>query len=207
MKKSGKWVFSVFTKAIVIILVILLLPYARDFLQLIAPNVTGEILTQSKIIEQKLESSQRLEVTTVEEEGIIESKTNVIIFGTVGTTTIKYRYTASIGIDLKKVIMTPDGDRIIFHLPEADVLNDGIEAIEINRHNLFSKAIEKSVEALLAEQRDKCRNQFISEKEHSEKIRDDAFRAFHETVCKWLDSYGERHYEIEILYSGLTTAD
>ena len=161
MKKSGKWVFSVFTKAIVIILVILLLPYARDFLQLIAPNVTGEILTQSKIIEQKLESSQRLEVTTVEEEGIIESKTNVIIFGTVGTTTIKYRYTASIGIDLKKVIMTPDGDRIIFHLPEADVLNDGIEAIEINRHNLFSKAIEKSVEALLAEQRDKCRNQFI----------------------------------------------
>ena len=207
MKKSGKWVFSVFTKAIVIILVILLLPYARDFLQLIAPNVTGEILTQSKIIEQKLESSQRLEVTTVEEEGIIESKTNVIIFGTVGTTTIKYRYTASIGIDLKKVIMTLDGDRIIFHLPEADVLNDGIEAIEINRHNLFSKAIEKSVEALLAEQRDKCRNQFISEKEHSEKIRDDAIRAFHETVCKWLDSYGERHYEIEILYSGLTTAD
>ena len=179
MKKSGKWVFSVFTKAIVIILVILLLPYARDFLQLIAPNVTGEILTQSKIIEQKLESSQRLEVTTVEEEGIIESKTNVIIFGTVGTTTIKYRYTASIGIDLKKVIMTPDGDRIIFHLPEADVLNDGIEAIEINRHNLFSKAIEKSIEALLAEQRDKCRNQFISEKEHSEKIRDDAIRAFH----------------------------
>ena len=195
MKKSGKWVFSVFTKAIVIILVILLLPYARDFLQLIAPNVTGEILTQSKIIEQKLESSQRLEVTTVEEEGIIESKTNVIIFGTVGTTTIKYRYTASIGIDLKKVIMTPDGDRIIFHLPEADILNDGIEAIEINRHNLFSKAIEKS------------QNQFISEKEHSEKIRDDAIRAFHETVCKWLDSYGERHYKIEILYSGLTTAD
>ena len=207
MKKTGKWAFSVFTKAIVIILVIILLPYAKDLYRLIIPNVTGEILTQSKIIEQKLESSQRLEVTTVKEEGVIESKTNVIIFGTVGTTTIKYRYTASIGIDLKNVIMTPETDRIVFILPEADVLNDGIEAIEINRHNLFSKAIEKSVEALLAEQRDKCRNQFISEKEHSEKIRDDAIRAFHETVCKWLDSYGERHYEIEILYSGLTTAD
>ena len=60
MKKTGKWAFSVFTKAIVIILVIILLPYAKDLYRLIIPNVTGEILTQSKIIEQKLESSQRL---------------------------------------------------------------------------------------------------------------------------------------------------
>lgn len=207
MKKTGKWTFSVITKVIVIILVILLLPYARDLYRLIAPNVTGEILTQSKIIEQKLASSQRLEVTTVEEEGLIESKTNVIIFGTVGTTTIRYRYTASIGIDLNHVIMTPEDDRIVFLLPEAEVLNDGIEAIEINKHNLFSKAIEKSVETLLAEQRVKCREKYIIEKEHTEKIRDDAIKAFNETICKWLDSYGERHYEIEILFSGKISAE
>lgn len=207
MKKTGKWAFSVFTKAIIIILVILLLPYAKDLYRLIAPNVTGEILTQSKILEQKLSSSQRLEVTTVDEEGLIESKTNVIIFGTVGTTTIRYRYTASIGIDLKNVIMTTENDRIVFLLPEAEVLNDGIEAIEINKHNLFSKAIEKSVETLLAEQREKCREQILSEKEHTEKIREDAVLAFKETVCKWLDSYGERHYEIEVIYSGQITAD
>ncbi len=207
MKKTGKWAFSVITKVIVIILVILLLPYARDLYRLIAPNVTGEILTQSKIIEQKLESSQRLEVTTVEEEGLIESKTNVIIFGTVGTTTIRYRYTASIGIDLKNVIMTPEDDRIVLLLPEAEVLNDSIEAIEINKHNLFSKAIEKSVETLLAEQRVKCREEFISEKEHADKIRNDAILAFDETICKWLDNYGERHYEIEILFSGQITAE
>ena len=207
MKKTGKWAFSVFTKAIVIILVILLLPYARDLYRLIAPNVTGEILTQSKIIEQKLESSQSLEVTKVEEEGLIESKTNVIIFGTVGTTTIRYRYTASIGINLKNVVMTTEGDRIVFLLPDAEVLNDSIEPIEINRQNLFSKAIEKSVETLLAEEREKCRIKYTNEKEHSEKIRDDAVTAVNETVCKWLDSYGERHYEMEIIYSGQKTAD
>ena len=146
-------------------------------------------------------------MTIVEEEGMIESNTNVIIFGTVGTTTIKYRYTASIGIDLKNVIMTPDGDRIVFLLPEADVLNDGIEAIEINRHDLFSKAIDKSVETLLAEQREKCRQKFIIEKEHSDKIRNDAIQAFNETICRWLDGYGERHYEIDILCSGQIAAD
>ena len=104
MKKTGKWALSVFSRALVIILVILLLPYAKDLLRLVVPDVTGEIRTQSRIIEQKLESSQRLEVTSVDEEGVLESNTSVIIFGTVGTTSIRYRYTASIGVDLSKVI-------------------------------------------------------------------------------------------------------
>ena len=77
----------------------------------------------------------------------------------------------------------------------------------INRHDLFSKAIDKSVETLLAEQREKCRQKFIIEKEHSDKIRNDAIQAFNETICRWLDGYGERHYEIEILCSGQIAAD
>ena len=133
MKKTGKWLLTIISKAFVVILVILLLPFAKQLFQLILPDITGEINAQSRILEQKLESSQRLEVTTVEEEGVLEAKTNVIIFGTVGTTTIRYRYTASLGIDLNKVVLTPDSDRIVFLLPEPLILNDGIEALKIDR--------------------------------------------------------------------------
>ena len=198
MKKTGKWALSVISKVLVVILVILFLPYAKDLWRLIRPDVTGEIKTQSRIIEQKLESSQRLEVTTVDEEGVLESETNVIIFGTVGTTTIRYRYTASIGIDLSKVIMIAESDRILFSLPDPEFINDGIEALEINRRNLFSKAIEKSVETLLSEQRLKCREQYLTDQAHSDRIRLDAEKAFTETVCQWLEGSGERHYEFVI---------
>ena len=207
MKRTGKWLLSVFTKVIVVILVILLLPYARDLYHLIIPDATGEIRTQSKILEQKLESSQRLEVTTIDEEGILTADTNVIILGTVGTTRIKYRYTASVGIDLSKVIMTVDSDRIIFTLPDTEILNDGIEALEINKNNLFSKAIEKSTETLLAEQRIRCREQYITDEQHSQKTRDDTVKAFNETICQWLESYGERHYEFEIIYPDKPAAE
>ena len=61
--------------------------------------------------------------------------------------------------------MTTDSDRIIFTLPDPEVLNDGIEALEINRHDFFSKAIDKSVESLLSEQRLKCREQYLTEKQ------------------------------------------
>lgn len=207
MKKTGKWILSIIARVIVIILVILLLPYAKDLYHLIIPDATGEIRTQSKILEQKLESSQRLEVTTIDEEGVLQADTNVIIFGTVGTTTIKYRYTASVGIDLSKVIMTVDSDRIIFTLPDTEILNDSIEALEINKHNLFSKAIDKSTETLLAEQRIKCRELYIADEQHSQKTREDTSKAFTETICQWLESFGERHYEFEILYPIKTAAE
>ena len=199
MKKTGKWALSVISKALVIILVIALLPFARTWIGRLLPDTTGEIRVQSMVLEQKLESSKRLEVTTVDEEGVLEAKTNVIILGTVGTTTIRYRYTASVGIDLSKVVMTPDSDRIIFELPEPEILNDGIEALEINKNNFFSKAVEKSVETLLNEQKLKCREQYITEKQHSDRAWDDIRKSFEETICQWLEQYGERHYDFEFV--------
>ena len=196
MKKTGKWLLGVITKVIVIILVVLLLPQFGRLFSLL-PDITGEIDMQSSILEQKLESSKRLEVTKVEEEGVFNAKTNVIILGTVGSTTIRYRYTASLGIDLSKVIMTSDSDRIVFLLPAPEVLNDGIEAVEVNKHDFFSKAIDKSVESLLSEQKQKCRNQYLNEKEHTDQTWNDIVKAFDETLCQWLENCGERHYEIE----------
>jgi len=166
------------------------------------PNITGEIETQSRIIEQKLESSQRLEVTKIEEKGVIEEKTNVIILGTVGSTTIDYQYTASVGIDLKKVIMNLDSDRIVFILPDNEILNDGIEALKIVRHDTFSKAIDRKIETLLAEQREKCREQYLNEENHTQKVREDTVKAFRETVLQWMEETGAHHFEIEILTHG-----
>ncbi len=199
MKKTGKWLLSLLTKALIIILVILLLPLARTLIRRIMPDAVGEIQVQSMVLEQKLESSKRLEVTTIDEEGILEAKTNVVILGTVGSTTIRYRYTASVGIDLSKVVMTTDSDRIIFELPDPEMLNDGIEALEINKNNFFSKAIEKSAETLLNEQKLKCREQYITEKQHSERAWEDIRKSFEDTICQWLENFGERHYKFEFV--------
>ena len=199
MKKIGRWFAGLFGRMMVLVMFILLIPYGVDLANRYLPDPVGEIRIQSAVLEQKLRSSQRLEVMTVEEEGILEARTSVIILGTVGSTTIRYRYTASVGIDLSKVILKAESDRIIFELPEPVILNDGIEALEINKHNLFSRAVEKSVEALLNEQRLKCRNQYLTEKEHSDRAWEETKKAFNETVCTWLENYGERHYSFEFI--------
>ena len=123
----------------------------------------------------------------------------MIIFGKVGSTEIRYRYTASVGIDLSKVIMDAETDRIVFIMPEPEIMNDGIEALEINQHNFFSKAIEKSVEEILNEQRMKCRDEYLNRTEYTERNWEDTIKAFQDTICGWLDQYGERHYEFEFI--------
>ena len=81
-------------------------------------------------MKQKLESSSRLEVTTVEEEGVLEAKTRVVLLGTVGKTSIRYRYNASVGIDLRRVEVTEEEDAVVFLLPPWEILNDGITPAE-----------------------------------------------------------------------------
>ena len=203
MKRAGKRLLSWIGKAVVISLVILFCIIGWDPVRRLFNNVSGEIKIQSAIIRQQLESRKRMEVTSVDEEGVLEAKTNARIFGTVGSTSIRYRYTASIGIDLGKVIMTTDSDRIVFAIPETEVLNDGIEAIEVNKNNFFSwiadKAVNNTVESLLNNQRIKCREQYLNGEQHSARTWEDTVKAFDETVCSWLDPYGERHYQFEFV--------
>ena len=195
MKRAGKWALGVMTRAIVIALVIMIVLFATEPLRDMLRNVKGEIRIQSAILKQKMESSKRLEVTKVDEEGTLEAKTSVVLLGTVGTTTIRYRYTASVGIDLSKVVMSEENDSIVFMMPEPEILNDGIEALQINKNNLFSKAIDKSTETLLNEQKLKCREEYISNNKYSDWSWNDTVKAFEETICNWLDQYGERHYQ------------
>lgn len=207
MKRTGKrWLLRI-ARLLLIMLVAFSVFFVWNPFRQHFHGIMGEVEIQSAVLKQKLQSSKRLEVTSVEEEGTLDAKTSVIIFGTVGSTTIRYRYTASIGIDLGKVIMIPDSDRIIFGIPEPEILNDGIEALEISKHNFFSKAIEKSTDALLSEQRIRCREQYLTEKQHSERTWNDTVSAFNETVCNWLDPYGERHYQFEFIRLNEMQAD
>ena len=199
MKSTLRWLLTVLSKALTVVLIIVLLPAVRNVFQPMLKDLSGKIIAQSHVIERNLASSKRLEFTTVDEEGVLDAKTNVILLGTVGSTVIHYRYTASVGIDLSRVIMVTDSERIIFMLPEAEILNDGIEALQIDRHNLFSKAIEESVESLLQRQRLRCREEYLADHQFSEEYWQDLVSAFRETICQWLSNDGRDPVEFEFI--------
>ena len=40
---------------------------------------------------------------------------------------------------------------------------------------------------------------YITEKQHSERAWEDIRKSFEDTICQWLENFGERHYEFEFV--------
>lgn len=195
--RKGLWLRAVGVRVAAALAIVMMLPFATRWARDLFFDIRGEIRTQSAVLSRKLEASQRLETVKVEEEGVLKADTSVIILGTVGTTIIDYRYEASLGIDLKKVELRTEEERIVFLLPELEVLTDSIEARKVDRQNFWSRTIEKSTEQLLSEKREACRRYYLEENEHSADAWNDTVKALENTVCQWLEGTGQRHYEFD----------
>ncbi len=202
MKKTGQWLLSLLGKALILLLLIVLLPYAFRFSEKIFPDINGEIQTESMVLMRELQASSRLETATVDEEGVIDSKTSVILLGTVGRTTIYYRYKASIGIDLSKVQMKISGKKITFVIPQLEILQDSIEKTDVHQNNFLSHAIDKNIDSLLSEQLSASRKYYLSQNEHSASVWEDTKQAFEETIAKWISTAGNSSYEFEYQKAG-----
>ena len=194
MKTAGKWVGKILAKVIVIVLVIVLLPYAFRLAERAFPELSGRVQVESAALMRTLKASSRLETTTVEEEGVLEANTSVVVLGTVGKTVITYLYKASLGIDLSRVQLKRNGKTITFLIPPLEVLNDSIEAKEVNKNDFFSYAIDKSPETLLAEQQLRCRETFLNEKETDGVTWEHTQKALLDSIGEWLKTYGDSSY-------------
>ena len=194
MKKAGTWVLNILGKALILILVIVALPYAFRLAENVFPDLTGRIQNQTAVLMRELQGSKRLETAKIIEEGILQSDTDVILLGTVGKTTISYRYEGSMGIDLAKVELKRSGKKLTFLLPAPEMLSDRIEALDVTRNDFLSHAIDKSVEDLMEEQRLKCRAYYLEENEHSEKAWEETKKAFEETIGAWANTFGRENY-------------
>ena len=131
--KRKRRIPGILVKLVILVLVLLFLPQLIQLAGRLIADPRAKTEHNTAVIRQYLKSSNRLETLILEEEGTIESETKVIILGTIGSKKIDYRYRASIGIDLTAVRITAEENTIQFHLPEPEILNDGIEILRTER--------------------------------------------------------------------------
>ena len=182
-----------------LVVILLSLPQLLDAFRSLMPGATGHVERETIVLKQYLRASKRLETMTVDEEGTIETNTNVVLLGTIGKQKIHYRYKASIGIDLTAVQISTEGDTVVFILPDPEVLNDSIEPIRIEKHDFWSYAIEKKTEEILEEEKSVCRERYLNEEQYRLKIREATHKAFEETIIKWMEYNQEEALKYIIL--------
>ena len=80
-----------FLKLLLFAVILLFLPNILHGLRQLLPDVTGRTEREAVVLKQYLKDSKRLETLTVDEEGRIETSTNVVLLGTIGSKKIQYR--------------------------------------------------------------------------------------------------------------------
>ena len=186
MKAVGKWLAKVLASAAVILLVILLLPYATRLGERFLPDLSDRAVTASQVLSQRFEESARLETLHIEEEGVLNSSTSALFLGTVRQVAIQYRYEASMGIDLRTVGLLAESGRLTLLLPPMEVLTDSITVLSIDRDDFWYPLSDTPREALLAQERLACRARHLAERNASEDAWRQTCRMLDTTIAQWL---------------------
>ena len=162
MKGFLRWIGRILATAISVVLIIVLLPHASQWVSRVMPDVSGAAVTASVTLAHQMQSSARLETLVVDDEGVLTSTTDAMFLGQVQSVTIQYSYHASLGIDLSRVNMKVEGDTITFLLPEMEILSDSLTPTEITKDDFWYPLTDARRQKLLEDEQAQCREKCLS---------------------------------------------
>lgn len=190
MKAVLGWIARVLGTVIALVATIVLLPYGSDLVNYVMPDVTSAAERTAAVISSKLTESARLETVYFTESGTV--KHDLTLGGvSVGGLTFDYEYNASFGIDLSKVQMIVNGSRIVFLLPQPELILDSINPYNISRRDTLVIISDDDYEGLVERERLVCREKYLTG-EKSQELWDSAVKAMQNTFGLWLTEIDDR---------------
>lgn len=190
MKAILRWIAGVIGTIIALAATIVLLPYAGDIVNKVMPDVTSAAERTAGVISSKLSESARLESITVSESGTVNHDLSLAGIS-VGGVTFDYDYTASFGIDLKRVQMVVSGNKIVFMLPQPELILDDLVPRNISRKDTLVIISDDDYEALIERERLACRARYLSG-DRQQELWDATVRVMQSTVEVWLTNVDDR---------------
>lgn len=190
MKAFLKWIARIVGAALSLVLVVALLPYTTDLVNLILPDVSSAAERTAGELSHSLERSHRLETIRIADEGTVSNDFDIAgIY--VGGLTFDYEYSASFGIDLSAVQMIVSGSRITFVLPEPELILDAITISNPQRRTFLVDIKDSDYENFREKERLLCRERYLTG-DRSAQLWDATVQAFAETVEPWLNNVDSR---------------
>lgn len=187
MRTFFRWVAKIIGNTIAVILVIVLFPYASRIVEKVMPDESATAIKTSMVLAAKLENSSRLETLKVSEDGALHYDIRAAFLGTVGTVDAAYRYEASFGIDLSKVMMNVKGNKILFILPSPEIIQDTLTPSDVYHDDFWYKGFTfDDYEKLLEDERLERRAVYLSG-DKTEMLWDATVAAFEKTIAQWMN--------------------
>ena len=181
-----RFLTRIISAALLITLVIIFLPRLTRLVGRLWPD-PARTTRVSEIIRHELQSTARLEVLTVDDQGVLTSTVQAALIGEVQRVTIEYDYHASIGVDLNQVQVETDGGTISVILPEMEILSDSLTPTKVDRQDFWYPLTEKRRNQLLEEEKEK-RNSAALADANSPEIQKEVMETLEKLIQNWIGS-------------------
>lgn len=160
MKKIGKFLLRVLTLALVTLLVVTLLPYAREWLGALLPQ--GKYQRASQLITHQMEKAGELTAVRHTDTGVMTAHTDALLIGTVQRVSVPYTYEIGLGFSLRDVRLTATESGIQAALPAVRMLFDSFQVTgEPQIEDFWYRLSEAQYQKMLDEQAAACRSAYL----------------------------------------------
>lgn len=175
----------ILSTALVLALTLALLPHVTRLVGRLWPD-PARTTRVSEILKHELKESARLELITVDDEGVLTSTVQAALIGEVQRVTIDYQYHASIGVDLNKVEVTGEDGVLTLLLPPLEILSDSLTPVKIDRQDFWYPLTEKRRSTLLEEERAARAAKALEDAEKDESLKSSALQSLSRMVQSWM---------------------
>lgn len=182
MKRFFKWLLKPVSFALIICLVIAFLPHISALVQSLFK--TGDPIVTTTLLKSKMQEVGKLTVLEYSDEHILDARKSALFFDA-QTVTFPYEYCVALGIDLQKVALVVNENKLIFRLPPIDILYDELTVTgEIVKWDLFLPFTEQDYQNLLENEKLKCKTAYLLNQDVMDK-------AFSQTVATMKTLFGK----------------
>jgi hypothetical protein len=186
MRAFFRWLARTVGSAVTIVLVIVLFPHISRLAARLLPDESGAAIRASAVLSTRLENSARLESLQVDETGVIAYDIKAALIGTVANIHVHYDYQASFGIDLRQVQLRIESGKLVFLLPEPELIQDALTPQEVARNDFWYPGFsDEDYQKLLEDERLIRRSHYLSG-DGNAALRSATIEAFRSTIAAWM---------------------
>lgn len=197
MKKIGKYLLRVLTLTLVTLLVVTLLPYAREWLGALLPE--GKYQRASQLLTHQMEKAGELTAVRHTDTGVMTAHTDALLIGTVQRVSVPYTYEIGLGFSLKDVRLTATEDGIQAALPAVRMLFDSFQVTGAPQiEDFWYRLSETQYQKMLDEQAAACRSAYLE----NDALMQEAWAAACETLTGLFQQWSGEALPLSFVHTG-----
>lgn len=185
MKRVGRFCLRIFSIAVIVSLVIVLLPSISSLVSRLLPK--GDPTVCSVLLKREMAKVGKLATVEYTDTGVLSASTSALFLGDVQKVTAPYTYQIALGIDLDQANLSVANGKVTVSVPELSMLYDKLTVTDDPAvEDFWYPLTEAQYQRMLDTEEENRRNAYLQDAEMMENAWAATVEKLEALLSRWL---------------------